>query len=178
MTLVCGTVRSLESHIHLWRSRACRCARDPARPGRSAVYDTMRARRVFVVGETHRSWNEIPPSHMHSSTRASDPEHTPPQEKEGEVASHTARAPPTIHVAVASAPSTGLRRSALLRARLSPPHGPHAALARTLAASQVTPSLWPYGRSDTHPPLGRWMSESLISHTHRRPPICAHSCAL
>ena len=54
---------------------------------------TMSAARVFVVGETHRSWNEIPPSHMHSSTRASDPEHTPPQEKEGEVASHTARRP-------------------------------------------------------------------------------------
>lgn len=50
-------------------------------------------RRVFVVGETHRSWNEIPPLHMHSSRRASDPEHPPPQEKEGEVASHTARRP-------------------------------------------------------------------------------------
>ena len=51
-------------------------------------------------------------------------------------------------------------------------------LAGTKRGQDCTLILWPYGRSDTHPPLGRWMSESLISHTHRRPPICAHFCAL
>lgn len=33
----------------------------------------------------------------------------------------------------------------------------------------------PFGRS---PSAGTLMSESLIPHTHRRPPICAHICAL
>lgn len=171
MTLVCGTVRSRES-LHLWRSRACRCARTP-RGRRAAVYDYERG--VFSLSEKHIEVGTRYRRHICTQAYAPQIQNTPRLKRRRVRWPHT---PPTIHVAVASAPSTGLRRSALLRARLSPPHGPHAALARTLAASQVTPSLWPYGRSDTHPPLGRWMSESLISHTHRRPPICAHSCAL
>lgn len=48
--------------------------------------------RVICHCEKHKLERAYP-SHMHSSTRASDPEHTPPQEKAGEVASHTARRP-------------------------------------------------------------------------------------
>ena len=117
-----------------------------------------------------------PVTYALSSTRASAP--TPRLKRRRVRWPHTQRARPTIHVAGTSAPSTRLRRSALLRARLSPPHGPHAALARTIAASQATPSFLvprPFGRS---PSAGTLMSESLIPHTHRRPPICAHICAL
>lgn len=156
-----------------------------AQPARARVPLELRARvarepGVLRSAGIHRfidgSWNEIA-RHICTLKHTRLSAHTAPQEKAREVASHTARCPQyTSRV-------RRLRRqgsaAAPFCARAFPRRTVH--MPRSLEPSQrhkprplfLVPR--PFGRS---PSAGTLMSESLIPHTHRRPPICAHICAL